>query len=373
VRKIASMAAMSEELALSKGWKSYDCRPTSVCSQRPIGVVAVVAPAWSPMLFWAKKVPMILAAGCTVVYKPSSSSSLSALRLGELAAEVGIPGGVINIVTGSRADLGGTLVRHPNIDMLDFTGSTASCKSICAMAYEGFKYSELYMGAKSTAIVLEDADADLVASGLVLALFERHGQVSSAGCDIYVDRKLFAEVVAALESKIGQLRVGSASALSTDLGPMVSKRHLHDFHRQVENGIRIQGLEILTGGTVTRLSGYYSEPTLLATERWSNSDIETEDDSALVSVRAFEDVDEVISRINISPRKSGASLWGKNSDKIHSACSKILLPDIWINSHGAECGLSVRGGGSHLHDPVFLDCPEFRKYVTYKTVISENA
>ena len=205
--------------------------------QEPIGVVGMILPWNGPLVIAGWKIAPALATGCTCVIKPAEATPLSLLRFAELAKEAGVPDGVINIVTGSGAEIGSAISRHPDIDKLAFTGSTDTGRGLLhAAADSNLKKLTLELGGKSPVIVFDDADLEAAVDGAVDAIFGNSGQVCVAGSRLYLQTSIRDTFVARLLEKTAMLRVGDPLDEDTQLGPIASQTHLHAIHRQVGAG-----------------------------------------------------------------------------------------------------------------------------------------
>jgi phenylacetaldehyde dehydrogenase len=204
--------------------------------------------AWNfPLLLACWKLGPALATGCTVVLKPAEDTPLTALRLGELALEAGYPPGVLNVVPGLGGDAGAALSSHPDVDKLTFTGSTGVGKLIGKAAMDHMTRVTLELGGKSPTIVLEDADPQEAAAGAANAIFFNQGQVCCAGSRLYVQRKLFDNLVADITDIAGRIRLGNGLDPNTEMGPLVSAVQQQRVHGFIEKGLA-EGARITTGG-----------------------------------------------------------------------------------------------------------------------------
>lgn len=206
--------------------------------KEPVGVVAAIVPWNSPLLMASMKLAPALAAGCTVILKPSEDTSLSALRLADLIVEAGFPTGVVTVVTGLGRDAGAALAEHPGVDKIGFTGSTATGKSLLTAAQGNLKRLTLELGGKSPAIVLPDADLDLAVPGIARGIFTNGGQVCVASSRVYAHRSVYDEFVAKLALEAQALKLGHGLNPGTDLGPLVSRRQADRVTEYVRGGDR---------------------------------------------------------------------------------------------------------------------------------------
>jgi acyl-CoA reductase-like NAD-dependent aldehyde dehydrogenase len=241
--------------------------PNMLCYTRrePVGVCAQIIPWNFPLLMASWKLGPALAAGCTIVLKPAEQTPLSALRIGELALEVGFPPGVLNVITGDGST-GAALVDHPHVDKIAFTGSTAVGREIGAKAGRALKRVTLELGGKSPNIILPDADIDAAVKGSFQAIYFNSGQACNAGSRLFVPAERFDEVMSGLAGAANAARLGPGLDSDTQLGPLVSAEQHERVLGYIESG-REEGAEVLAGGepALTDSGGYFVEPTLFAT------------------------------------------------------------------------------------------------------------
>lgn len=213
----------------------------------PVGVVGAIVPWNFPLLMAIWKIVPALACGCTVVLKPADETPLTALRLGQLCLEAGIPPGVVNIVTGTGAEAGAALAAHPGIDKLAFTGSTPVGKLIGHAAVENMTRFSLELGGKSPVIILDDTSLDMAAAGSAGAIFFNQGQVCTAGSRLYVQRKRFDQVLERLAAIAGDLSIGPGLDPTTQINPLVSARQQERVLGMIEGGVA-EGASVVCGG-----------------------------------------------------------------------------------------------------------------------------
>jgi phenylacetaldehyde dehydrogenase len=215
--------------------------------REPVGVVGQIIPWNFPLLMAAWKLGPALATGCTVVLKPAEQTPLTALRLGELILEAGIPDGVVNIVPGYGETAGAALAAHPDVDKVAFTGSTEVGKLIVKAAAGNLKKVSLELGGKSPNVVFSDGDVDSAISGASMAIFFNHGQCCCAGSRLYIEKPIFDRVVEGVSEKARKINVGPGWEKSTDMGPLVSEEQLNRVCGYLESG-RAEGAKAVTGG-----------------------------------------------------------------------------------------------------------------------------
>src|SRR5215471_17611223 len=249
---------MGNTIPLGPGFLDYTVR-------EPIGVSAQIVPWNYPIQIGARGVAPALAAGCTVVLKPSSEAPMTALRLGEIALTCGLPPGVLNVVPGSGSEAGVALASHPHINQLTFTGSVDVGVQVAKFAAENVVPAVMELGGKSPNVVFADADLDLAAQGVATAIFQNAGQTCSAGSRLLIERKAHAALVAKLTEKAKSMRVGPGVS-DPDMGPIISKKQLETIENYVSIGAK-EGATVAAGGRRPSGdglgNGFYFEPTLL--------------------------------------------------------------------------------------------------------------
>src|ERR1700728_2779632 len=227
----------------------------------PIGVVGQIIPWNFPLLMAAWKLAPALATGCTVELKVAEETPLSALRLGEIMQEAGLPNGVVNIVTGFGETAGAALAGHPGVDKVAFTGSTEVGKLIVQAAARDLKHVSLELGGKSPNIILKDADLEVAIPGAANAIFFNHGQCCSAGSRLYVHRSIFDKVVDGVATQAKSIKLGPGLDPASQMGPMVSETQRNRVSSYLDSGKK-EGAKAITGGKARDGSGYFIEPTV---------------------------------------------------------------------------------------------------------------
>jgi phenylacetaldehyde dehydrogenase len=318
-----------ETIPVSSGgnWHAYTLR-------EPVGVVGQIIPWNFPLMMAAWKLAPALAAGCTIVLKPAEQTPLSALRFGEPIQEVGIPAGVVNIVTGFGETAGAALAEHPGVDKVAFTGSTEVGKLIVKAAAGNLKRVSLELGGKSPAIVFPDADLQRAISGTADAIFYNQGQCCTAGSRLFVHKSIYDRVVEGVVEEAGKLKIGHGLDPSVNLGPLVSKEQHDRVTGFLESG-RGEGAEVVTGGKIVGNQGYFVEPTVLAQTNRDMRVVREEIFGPVVCVQSFddEDLDAVARFANDTEYGLQASIWTQNLRVAHTLARKIKAGTICINTH----------------------------------------
>src|SRR6478672_3416717 len=261
--------------------------------KEPVGVAGQIVPWNYPLMMTTWKLAPALAAGCTVVLKPDSATPLTALRMAELAAEVGFPPGTINVVPGPGPIVGAAIVRHPGVEKVAFTGSTATGAEIMRLASDGIKRLILELGGKSPNLVFADANLDDAIPSSVWSIYYSAGQSCEARSRVLVERSIYDDFVAKFSALAQQLRVGDPLDPETQVGSLISTAHRDRVHGFVEQG-REEGAEVVTGGAIGDGKGAFYPPTVLAGVENAMSVAQEEIFGPVVTVIPFEDEKDAI-------------------------------------------------------------------------------
>lgn len=327
-----AMAIEGRTLETSINYQPAGKQIRSWTVREPVGVVAAIVPWNSPLVLTAMKLAPALASGCTVVLKPAEDTSLTALRLGELMIEAGVPAGVINIVTGLGGDTGAMLASHPKVDKIAFTGSTATGRAVLDAAKTNFKRVTLELGGKSPTIVMPDADLSQAIPGVANAIYFNGGQVCIAGSRLYVHRSIHDQVVEGVAQYAKGLKMGHGLAADTQMGPVVSQRHAERVEGFLQRA-RQEGATLLTGGERTGEAGTFITPTLVVDVHAGMEIVREEVFGPVLVAQAFDDVEEVIAAANDSEFGLAASVWTEGLSNAHRMSSEIKAGTVWINCH----------------------------------------
>ncbi|RNI17731.1 aldehyde dehydrogenase family protein [Flexivirga caeni] len=311
--------------------------------KEPVGVAALITSWNAPMVGLGMKLPAALAAGCCVVIKPSEEASLSTLALAALATEAGIPGGVVNVVTGVGTTTGDALVKHPEVDLVSFTGSIPVGKQIAQSALGNLKKVTLELGGKSAMIVMPDADLDAAIPALSLAVFWNAGQICTAGTRLLVHRSVAEQVAQGIAEHGRALKIGYGLDDGNDLGPLISQRQLDRVEGYVHSG-REDGARVLSGGERLGEQGYYYAPTVLADVTPAMKVVSEEIFGPVLGVMAFDTVDEAVRVANNTEYGLAGSVWSGDAATAHSIARRLRTGKVGINVHRAG-GVQMPIGG----------------------------
>jgi acyl-CoA reductase-like NAD-dependent aldehyde dehydrogenase len=312
--------------------------------REPVGVCAAIIPWNFPLLMAAWKLAPALAAGCTVVLKPAEQTPLSALRLGELALEVGLPPGVCNVLTGDGLT-GAALVEHPGIDKIAFTGSTAVGREIGAKAGRALKRVTLELGGKSANIILPDADIRAAVKGSYQAIYFNSGQACNAGSRLFVPAARYDEVVSALAEQAGSARLGPGLDPATQLGPLVSAEQQRRVMSYIDSGVS-EGAELVTGGetVLSDSGGYFVAPTLFGTADDELTIAREEIFGPVLVASPYDSLEEVAARANASEYGLAAGIWTRELSSAHRLAGMLRAGSIYINRWGSADPAAPFGG-----------------------------
>jgi aldehyde dehydrogenase (NAD+) len=330
---------MGETIPVKGNYLTYTLR-------EPLGVVAAIVPWNFPLLLAAWKVAPALACGNVVILKPASQTPLTAIALGEIAVEVGLPPGVLNVITGPGSSVGQAIVEHPGIDKIAFTGDTSTGKGIMRAAADTLKKITLELGGKSPNIVLADADIDAALRGATTGIFYGKGEVCAAGSRLLVDSSIKNEFMEKLAARAKKMVAGDPLDPKTRYGALASKKQLETVQRYVDIAKK-EGATLVAGGERADIGtgkGYFFQPTVFDNVAADATISREEIFGPVLATIAFADVDEAIARANDSQYGLAAAVWTRDIKKAHYVARKLQAGTVWINTYNVYDTAAPFGG-----------------------------
>lgn len=339
---------------------------TTLSLRTPVGVIGGIIPWNGPLISQWWILGGVLATGCTVVLKPAEDASLSVLRVAELLLEAGLPEGVVNVVTGYGHEAGDALARHPDVDRIAFTGSTATGRKIIEASTVNIKRLQLELGGKSPDIVFADADLDAAVPGAAMAVFSNSGQVCYAGTRLFVERKIHDEFVERIVAFGRTLRVGNGLDPDVQLGPLISQKQLDRVMGYIDvagdDGAVLSGGGERLGGDLA--SGYFVAPTIFSNVNNDMKIAREEIFGPVISVIPFDDAEHALKLANATEYGLGGAVWTRTLSTAMKMVHGIRSGTLWVNCYGVidpavgfggtkTSGYGVKGGPHHVD--AFLD------------------
>ncbi|HLG20555.1 MAG TPA: aldehyde dehydrogenase family protein [Bdellovibrionota bacterium] len=359
------------------GWATKFCGETipigpnsfNYTLREPIGVVAAITPWNFPLLLAAWKVAPALAMGNTVILKPASWTPLTALKLGEICQEAGLPDGVMNVITGPGGTIGMALANHPGVDKIAFTGETNTGKSIMKSGADTLKKISLELGGKSPNVVFADADLDAAAKGASIGIFYGKGEVCAAGSRLFVEAKVHEQFMDKLLSRVEKLQPADPMDPKTRMGAIVAKKQMDKVLEYIDIGKK-EGAKLVSGGESVKVGGkgYYLKPTVFDQVDNKMRIAQEEIFGPVLATIPFNDVDDAVAKANDTIYGLASAVWTRDIKKAHAFAKKVKAGTVWINTYNQYDAASPFGGYKQSGYGRELGIQALEMYTQTKTV-----